>query len=74
MNLGFEFQLFSNFLCTSIGGDMPRKDRDAIMEEFLIWCCVLITIDVWVMGLDVLHGVAINFMKTDDIKILRDID
>lgn len=94
----------NNFTVSSMHGDMPQKERDAIMEEFRKGASrVLITTDVWARGLDVqqvslvinydlpnnrelyIHrigrsgrfgrkGVAINFVKNDDIKILRDIE
>ncbi|KAL3650996.1 hypothetical protein CASFOL_007399 [Castilleja foliolosa] len=94
----------SNFTVSSMHGDMPQKERDAIMKEFRDGQTrVLITTDVWARGLDVqqvslvinydlpnnrelyIHrigrsgrfgrkGVAINFVKSDDIKILRDIE
>ncbi|CAI0443907.1 unnamed protein product [Linum tenue] len=105
----------SNFTVSSMHGDMPQKERDAIMKEFRDGTTrVLITTDVWARGLDVqqasffLHvffffvslvinydlpnnrelyihrigrsgrfgrkGVAINFVKSDDIRILRDIE
>ncbi|KAK4785869.1 hypothetical protein SAY86_002558 [Trapa natans] len=93
-----------NFTVSSMHGDMPQKERDAIMGEFRSGATrVLITTDVWARGLDVqqvslvinydlpnnrelyIHrigrsgrfgrkGVAINFVKSDDIKILRDIE
>ncbi|CAI0378099.1 unnamed protein product [Linum tenue] len=94
----------SNFTVSSMHGDMPQKERDAIMKEFRDGTTrVLITTDVWARGLDVqqvslvinydlpnnrelyIHrigrsgrfgrkGVAINFVKSDDIRILRDIE
>ncbi|KAL5158252.1 Eukaryotic initiation factor 4A-III A [Glycine soja] len=91
----------NNFTVSSMHGDMPQKERDAIMGEFRAGTTrVLITTDVWARGLDVslvinydlpnnrelyIHrigrsgrfgrkGVAINFVKSDDIKILRDIE
>ncbi|KAL6578616.1 hypothetical protein OROMI_008832 [Orobanche minor] len=94
----------NNFTISSMHGDMPQRERDAIMEEFRRGeTRVLITTDVWARGLDVqqvslvinydlpnnrelyIHrigrsgrfgrkGVAINFVKSDDIKILRDIE
>ncbi|KAL4434673.1 hypothetical protein ABPG77_002796 [Micractinium sp. CCAP 211/92] len=94
----------NNFTVSSMHGDMPQKEREAIMEEFRKGATrVLITTDVWARGLDVqqvslvinydlpnnrelyIHrigrsgrfgrkGVAINFVKNDDIKILRDIE
>lgn len=94
----------ANFTVASMHGDMPQKERDAIMQEFRQGTSrVLITTDVWARGIDVaqvslvinydlpinrenyLHrigrsgrfgrkGVAINFVKSEDIKILRDIE
>ncbi|CAN0840861.1 Eukaryotic initiation factor 4A-3 [Linum grandiflorum] len=94
----------SNFTVSAMHGDMPQKERDAIMKEFRDGTTrVLITTDVWARGLDVqqvslvinydlpnnrelyIHrigrsgrfgrkGVAINFVKSDDIRILRDIE
>ncbi|KAI8850653.1 eukaryotic initiation factor 4A-12 [Chytridium lagenaria] len=94
----------ANFTVSSMHGEMPQKERDAIMQEFRQGASrVLITTDVWARGIDVqqvslvinydlpnnrenyIHrigrsgrfgrkGVAINFVKTEDIKILRDIE
>jgi ATP-dependent RNA helicase len=94
----------ANFTVSSMHGDMPQKERDAIMQEFRSGSSrVLITTDVWARGIDVqqvslvinydlpnnrelyIHrigrsgrfgrkGVAINFVKSDDIRILRDIE
>ena len=94
----------ANFTVSSMHGDMPQKERDAIMQEFRSGGSrVLITTDIWGRGLDVqqvslvicydlpnnrelyIHrigrsgrfgrkGVAINFVKDDDIRILRDIE
>ncbi|PSN40600.1 Eukaryotic initiation factor 4A-III [Blattella germanica] len=94
----------ANFTVSSMHGDMPQKERDAIMKEFRSGQSrVLITTDVWARGIDVqqvslvinydlpnnrelyIHrigrsgrfgrkGVAINFVKSDDIRILRDIE
>eukprot|EP00741_Cyanophora_paradoxa_P008553 tig00001339_g8278.t1 len=94
----------ANFTVSAMHGDMPQKERDAIMGEFRQGNSrVLITTDVWARGLDVaqvslvinydlpnnrelyIHrigrsgrfgrkGVAINFVKNDDIRILRDIE
>ncbi|KAK2405661.1 eukaryotic initiation factor 4A-10 [Trifolium repens] len=94
----------NNFTVSSMHGDMPQRERDAIMGEFCAGTTrVLITTDVWARGLDVqqvslvinydlpnnrelyIHrigrsgrfgrkGTAINFVKSDDIKILRDIE
>ncbi|XP_064402536.1 eukaryotic initiation factor 4A-III [Halichondria panicea] len=94
----------ANFTVSSMHGDMPQKEREAIMKEFRAGeSRVLITTDVWARGIDVqqvslvinydlpnnrelyIHrigrsgrygrrGVAINFVKNDDIRILRDIE
>ena len=94
----------NNFTVSAMHGDMPQKERDAIMSEFRGGTTrVLITTDVWARGLDVqqvslvinydlpnnrelyIHrigrsgrfgrkGVAINFVRKDDIRILRDIE
>lgn len=94
----------ANFTVSSMHGDMPQKERDAIMKEFRSGQSrVLITTDIWARGIDVqqvslvinydlpnnrelyIHrigrsgrfgrkGVAINFVKNDDIRILRDIE
>ncbi|CAG8680013.1 17126_t:CDS:2 [Rhizophagus irregularis] len=123
----------ANFTVSSMHGDMPQKERDAIMQEFrqgsrfdtiidnyflfiltlninnlyndasLFSSRVLITTDVWARGIDVqqvslvinydlpsnrelyIHrigrsgrfgrkGVAINFVTSDDVRILRDIE
>jgi ATP-dependent RNA helicase len=85
-------------------GEMPQKERDAIMEEFRGGVSrVLIATDIWGRGLDVqqvslvinydlptkrelyIHrigrsgrfgrkGVAINFVKNEDVRLLRDIE
>merc|ERR1711979_146209 len=94
----------ANFTVSSMHGDMPQKEREAIMKEFRQGASrVLITTDVWARGIDVqqvslvinydlpnnrelyIHRigrsgrfgrkcVAINFVKNDDIRILRDIE
>ena len=94
----------ANFTVCAMHGEMPQKERDAIMHEFRQGASrVLITTDVWARGLDVqqvslvinydlpynreayLHrigrsgrfgrkGVAINFVKDDDVKSLREIE
>ncbi|XP_046849537.1 eukaryotic initiation factor 4A-III [Xenia sp. Carnegie-2017] len=94
----------ANFTVSAMHGDMPQKEREAIMKEFRSGQSrVLISTDVWARGLDVaqvslvinydlpnnrelyIHrigrsgrfgrkGVAINFVKSDDIRILRDIE
>lgn len=44
----------NNFTVSSMHGDMPQKERDAIMVEFRAGATrVLITTDVWARGLDV---------------------
>ena len=94
----------ANFTVSAMHGEMPQKERDAIMQEFRQGASrVLITTDVWARGIDVqqvslvinydlpsnrenyIHrigrsgrfgrkGVAINFVRNDDVKILRDIE
>ncbi|KAK9852123.1 hypothetical protein WJX84_011567, partial [Apatococcus fuscideae] len=94
----------ANFTVASMHGDMPQKERDAIMADFRAGGArVLITTDVWARGLDVqqvslvinydlpnnrelyIHrigrsgrygrkGVAINFVREDDVRVLRDIE
>jgi len=93
-----------DFTVVAMHGDMPQKERDAIMQQFRSGQArVLISTDLWGRGLDVqqvslvicydlpnsrelyIHrigrsgrfgrkGVAINFVKRDDIRILRDIE
>lgn len=44
----------NNFTVSAMHGDMPQKERDAIMAEFRSGATrVLITTDVWARGLDV---------------------
>ncbi len=44
----------NNFTVSSMHGDMPQKEREAIMAEFRAGTTrVLITTDVWARGLDV---------------------
>ncbi len=44
----------SNFTVSAMHGDMPQKEREAIMGEFRAGTSrVLITTDVWARGLDV---------------------
>ena len=44
----------NNFTVSSMHGDMPQKERDAIMGEFRGGNSrVLISTDVWARGLDV---------------------
>jgi ATP-dependent RNA helicase len=94
----------ANFTVSSMHGEMPQKERDAIMQEFRQGNSrVLISTDVWARGIDVqqvslvinydlpsnrenyIHrigrsgrfgrkGVAINFVTSEDVRILRDIE
>ena len=94
----------NNFTVSSMHGDMPQQEREAIMSEFRKGeTRVLITTDVWARGIDVqqvslvinydiptnkenyIHrigrsgrfgrkGVAINFVKDDDGRQMRDIE
>jgi ATP-dependent RNA helicase len=94
----------NNFTVSNMHGDLPQKERDAVMADFRSGKSrVLIATDIWGRGLDVqqvslvinydlpnsrelyIHrigrsgrfgrkGVAINFVKNDDIRILRDIE
>ena len=94
----------ANFTVSAMHGEMPQKERDAIMTGFRQGQSrVLITTDVWSRGIDVqqvslvinydlpfnresyLHrigrsgrfgrkGVAINFVRDEDVKVLRDIE
>uniref|UniRef100_A0ACD5Y7V9 Uncharacterized protein n=1 Tax=Avena sativa TaxID=4498 RepID=A0ACD5Y7V9_AVESA len=94
----------NNFTVSAMHGDMPQKERDAIMADFRCGATrVLITTDMWARGLDVqqvslvvnydlpnnrelyIHrigrsgrfgrkGVVINFVRKEDICILRDIE
>lgn len=94
----------NNFTVSSMHGDMPQQEREAIMSEFRKGeTRVLITTDIWARGIDVqqvslvinydlplnrenyIHrigrsgrfgrkGVAINFVKDDDVRVLRDIE
>ncbi|KAJ1974499.1 RNA helicase [Dimargaris verticillata] len=94
----------ANFTVSSMHGDMPQRERDAIMQEFRQGSSrVLITTDIWARGIDVqqvslvinydlppsrenyIHrigrsgrfgrkGVAINFVRSEDVQALRDIE
>ncbi|BFZ59919.1 RNA helicase [Saitoella coloradoensis] len=94
----------ANFTVASMHGEMPQKERDAIMQEFRQGNSrVLICTDIWARGIDVqqvslvinydlppnrenyIHrigrsgrfgrkGVAINFVTSEDVRILRDIE
>lgn len=105
----------ANFTVASMHGEMPQRERDAIMNDFRQGNSrVLISTDIWARGIDVqqvslvinydlpsnresrwhrcsalttgyIHrigrsgrfgrkGVAINFVTSDDVRILRDIE
>lgn len=94
----------NNFTVSAMHGDMPQKERDAIMEEYRSGGSrVLICTDIWGRGIDVqqvtlvinydlptnrelyIHrigrsgrfgrkGTSINFVKTEDLATLRDIE
>ncbi len=54
----------NNFTVSAMHGDMPQKERDAIMAEFRSGTTrVLITTDVWARGLDV-QQVSAPFLST----------
>ena len=93
----------AHFTVSAIHGDMPQKERDAIMGEFRGGATrVLITTDILGRGIDVpqvslvinydlpnnrelyIHrigrggrfgrkGVAINFVTTEDLRVLQDV-
>ena len=94
----------AHFTVVAMHGDMPQKERDAIMEDFRSGASrVLIATDIWGRGLDVqqvslvinydiptnrelyIHrigrsgrfgrkGVAINFVRNEDMRLLKDIE
>jgi ATP-dependent RNA helicase len=44
----------ANFTVSSMHGDMPQKERDAIMQDFRQGTSrVLLTTDIWARGIDV---------------------
>lgn len=53
----------ANFTVSAMHGDMPQKEREAIMKEFRAGQSrVLISTDVWARGLDVAQvSLVINF-------------
>ena len=59
-----------NFTVASMHGDMPQKERDAIMQEFRQGTSrVLITTDIWARGIDVQQvSLVINY----DLPINRE--
>ena len=61
----------NNFTVSSMHGDMPQKERDAIMGEFRSGQTrVLITTDVWARGLDV-QQVTISLMRSFSSNLLN---
>ncbi|KAH9299129.1 hypothetical protein KI387_030811 [Taxus chinensis] len=78
----------NNFTISSMHGDMPQKERDAIMAEFRAGTTrvsLVINYDlpnnrelyshrIGRSGRFGRKGVAINFIRNDDIRILRDIE
>ena len=47
----------ANFTVASMHGEMPQKEREAIMNEFRQGTSrVLITTDIWARGIDVQQG------------------
>ncbi|KAF8027983.1 hypothetical protein BT93_E0793 [Corymbia citriodora subsp. variegata] len=94
----------SNFTVSFMHGDMPQRERDAVMAEFRYGATqLMITTDVWARGIDVeqvclivnydlpnnrelyVHqagrvgrfgrkGAVVNFVKDNEIQILRDIE
>ena len=60
----------SNFTVAAMHGEMPQKERDAIMQEFRQGTSrVLITTDIWARGIDVQQvSLVINY----DLPINRE--
>ncbi|KAJ1518093.1 RNA helicase [Coelomomyces lativittatus] len=61
----------ANFTVSSMHGEMPQKERDAIMTEFRQGASrVLITTDVWARGIDVQQvSLVINY----DLPLVREV-
>ncbi|ORZ33677.1 putative eukaryotic translation initiation factor eIF-4A subunit [Catenaria anguillulae PL171] len=61
----------ANFTVSSMHGDMPQKEREAIMSEFRMGSSrVLITTDVWARGIDVQQvSLVINY----DLPLNREV-
>ena len=60
----------ANFTVSSMHGDMPQKERDAIMKEFRSGQSrVLITTDVWARGIDVQQ---VNDNEYWDQSVIKD--
>jgi len=53
----------ANFTVSSMHGDMPQKERDAIMQDFRQGSTrVLLTTDIWARGIDVQNvSLVINY-------------
>lgn len=53
----------ANFTVSSMHGDMPQKERDAIMQDFRQGATrVLLTTDIWARGIDVQNvSLVINY-------------
>ena len=62
----------NNFTVSAMHGDMPQKERDAIMGEFRGGNSrVLISTDVWARGLDVQQARGPHSFTCHDVKDLR---
>ena len=61
----------NNFTVSSMHGDMPQKEREAIMAEFRGGTTrVLITTDVWARGIDVQQvSLVINYDLPNNRKL-----
>lgn len=61
----------ANFTVVSMHGDMPQKERDAIMQEFRNGNArVLITTDIWARGIDVQQ---VSLVVNYDLPINREL-
>jgi ATP-dependent RNA helicase len=50
----------ANFTVSSMHGDMPQKERDAIMQDFRQGNSrVLLTTDIWARGIDVCSSLTV---------------
>ena len=57
----------ANFTVSSMHGDMPQKERDAIMQDFRQGTSrVLLTTDIWARGIDVPSPTLLAFEMTGD--------
>uniref|UniRef100_A0A453DEX2 Helicase C-terminal domain-containing protein n=1 Tax=Aegilops tauschii subsp. strangulata TaxID=200361 RepID=A0A453DEX2_AEGTS len=60
----------NNFTVSAMHGDMPQKERDAIMSEFRSGTTgVLITTDVWARGLDVQQRSLLSLIMISQIIV-----